>query len=118
MEEEFSTCLAGFAELVSGSKEDDQSAGFVLDFVPGEGINNRLVVFTGKWGMKFVPVIGKILADLTIRGRTEYDKLIEPMNINRGILVEEKDISQRKPGQKLVGLPISCRAAKFNKIWS
>lgn len=89
-----------------------------MDFLPGEGINNRLVVFTGGWGMKFVPVIGKILADLTIRGRTEYDKLIEPMNINQGILVEEKDISQRKPGQKLVGLPISCRAAKFNKIWS
>lgn len=118
VEDEFSTCLAGFAELVSGSKEDDQSAGFVLDFLPGEEINNRLVVFTGGWGMKFVPVIGKILADLAIRGRTEYNKLIEPMNINRGILVEEKDISQKKPGQKLVRLPISGRAAKFNKIWS
>ena len=118
VEEEFSTCRAGFAELVSGSKEDDQSAGFVLDFLPEEGINNRLVVFTGLWGMKFVPVIGRILADLTIRGRKEYNKLIEPMNINRGILVEEKDISQTKPGQKLVRLPISCRVAKFNKIWS
>ena len=54
-------------------------------------------------------LIGRILADLTIRGRTEYNKLIEPMNINRGILVEEKDISKKKPGQKLVRLPISCR---------
>lgn len=118
VEEEFSTCLAGFAELVRGSKEDDQSAGFVLDFLPGEGINNRLVLFTGGWGMKFVPVIGKILADLTIRGRTEYNKLIEHMNINRGILVEERDILQKKSGQKQARLPISHRAAKFNKIWS
>ncbi|XP_015748686.1 PREDICTED: L-amino-acid oxidase-like [Acropora digitifera] len=46
-------------------------------------------------------LIGRILADLTIRGRTEYNKLIEPINNNRGILVEEKDISQKKPGQKL-----------------
>ena len=108
LEDEFATCLSGFAVLVSGSKtEDDQSAGFVLDFLPGEGINNRLVLYTGGWGMKFVPVIGKILADLTIRGRTDYSKLIEPMNINRGILLEDKDISQTKSGQKQVGLTIS-----------
>ena len=38
--------------------------------------------------MKFVPVVGKILADLAIKGKTEYSQLIKPWNINRGVLVK------------------------------
>ena len=61
--EEHSTCIAGFAE---SSDADDDGVGFVLDFLPESRSNNRIVLFTGGWGMKFVPVIGKILADLAI----------------------------------------------------
>ena len=85
--EEHSTCLAGFAE---SSDKDDDGVGFVLDFLPDARSNNRIVIFTGGWGMKFVPVVGKILADLAIKGETEYSQLIKPRNINRGVLVKEK----------------------------
>ena len=84
--EEHSTCIAGFAE---SSNKDDDGVGFVLDFLPGAHSNNRIVLFTGGWGMKFVPVIGKILADLAIEGKTEYSQLIKPWNINRGMLVKK-----------------------------
>ena len=92
---EHSTCIAGFADLADDNNKEDQGAGFGLDFLPGEGINKRLVLFTGGWGMKFVPVIGKILADLAIKGYTDetYTRLIQPMNINRGVLVEESRTS-------------------------
>ena len=83
--EEHSTCIAGFAE---SSDTDDDGVGFVLDFLPEARSNNRIVLFTGGWGMKFVPVIGKILADLAIKGKTDYSQLIEPWNINRGVLVK------------------------------
>lgn len=63
-----------------------------MDFFLGEGINNCLVFYMGGWGMKFVFVIGKILVDLIIRGCIDYSKFIELMNINWGILVEDKDI--------------------------
>ena len=85
--EEHSTCLAGFAK---SSDKDDDGVGFVLDFLPEARSNNRIVLFTGGWGMKFVPVIGIILADLAIKGETEYSQLIKPWNINRGVLVKER----------------------------
>ena len=85
--EEHSTCLAGFAE---SSDKDDDGVGFVLDFLPEARSNKRIVLFTGGWGMKFVPVIGEILADLAINGETEYSQLIKPWNINRGVLVKER----------------------------
>ena len=87
LSEEHSTCIAGFAE---SSDEDDDGVGFVLDFLPEARSNKRIVLFTGGWGMKFVPVIGKILADLAIKGETEYSQLIKPWNINRGVLVKQR----------------------------
>lgn len=57
---DITTCIAGFAEMVDESKEDP-GAGFVLDFVPGT--DNRIVVATGGWCMKFVPMFGVILSD-------------------------------------------------------
>ena len=85
--EEHSTCIAGFAE---SSDKDDDGVGFVLDFLPEACSNKRIVLFTGGCGMKFVPVIGKILAALAIEGKTEYSQLIKPWNINRGVLVKER----------------------------
>ena len=111
--EEHSTCVAGFAKMVKTDPEkQDLSAGFVLDFLPEPKINKRIVLFTGGWCMKYVPVIGKILADLVIRGKTctDYVPLIEPMNVNRGILKHQK-------AQKLVKLTSLVRAIKFCKIW-
>ena len=85
--EEHSTCIAGFAE---SSDKNDDGVGFVLDFLPEARSNKPIVLFTGGWGMKFVPVVGRILADLAIKGETEYSHLIKPWNINRGVLAKER----------------------------
>jgi len=48
---------------------------YVLDFLPdtvGAGCKN-VVVFTAGWAMKMVPLIGQILADLVLKGKTAYD---------------------------------------------
>ncbi|XP_046845958.1 putative bifunctional amine oxidase DDB_G0291301 [Xenia sp. Carnegie-2017] len=89
-------CLAGFAELVE-SKPIDKSAGFVLDFLKPD--LKRIVLFTGGWAMKFVPMFGKILADLAIQGKTEYQDLIDPMNINRGILKKKEGVKNQKKNE-------------------
>ena len=107
LHEEHSTCLAGFAE---SSDKDDNGVGFVLDFLPEARSNNRIVLFTGGWGMKFVPVIGK------------YNELIKPWNINRGVLVKtsgtaitDQQSVQRTRLQR-VALFRSCTQSKL-KIW-
>lgn len=110
LHEEHSTCLAGFAE---SSDKDDNGVGFVLDFLPEARSNNRIVLFTGGWGMKFVPVIGKILADLAIKGKTEYSKLIKPWNINRGVLVKKSGTAIT--AQQSVQRTRLQRAATFQK---
>ena len=51
-------------------KREDSGAGFVLDLVPGT--NNRIVLATGGWCMKFVPMFGVILSDLAIDVKTNY----------------------------------------------
>ncbi len=48
---------------------------YVLDFLPpsvGPGYNN-VAIFTAGWGMKLVPLLGVILADLVIKGATSFD---------------------------------------------
>lgn len=48
---------------------------YVLDFLPpsiGEGHKN-VAVFTAGWGMKLTPLIGKILSELVIDGKTSHD---------------------------------------------
>ena len=102
------TCIAGFAELTSG--QPDAGAGFVLDFVPDT--DRRIVLTTGGWGMKFAPLFGKILSDLASEGHTSsnYQDLIHPMNINRGILIKEQ--------VKAKGVTCATeQAAKFHRIW-
>ena len=113
--DEPSTCVAGFAESCD---EDDSGVGFVLDFLPGGNVNKRIVLFTGGWAMKFVPVIGKILADLATRGETtpQLSQLIKPMSIDRGVLTTESVIASNKSQQAIQGTNLQ-RAARFNKIW-
>ena len=104
-----STCIAGFAELTSG--EADDSAGFVMDFLPGT--NKRIVLTSGGWGMKYIPAFGKILADLAVDGATttEFTELIQPMNIMRGVLEDASQQQVAKPK-----FTSAQRAAKFSKI--
>ncbi|KAK6518213.1 hypothetical protein TWF506_005372 [Arthrobotrys conoides] len=49
---------------------------FVLDYVPEEYLNggpkDSIVVFTAGWAMKFVPLLGKALADMALHGKSEY----------------------------------------------
>ena len=105
--EEHAACIAGFAE---SSDKDDDNVGFVLDFLPEARSNNRIVLFTGGWGMTFVPVIGKILADLT-----EYSQLIKPWNINRGVLVKAGGTTNIMAQQSVKRNTSLQRAALFEK---
>jgi hypothetical protein len=48
---------------------------FVLDSLPasvGHGHRN-VAVFTAGWGFKFVPLIGQVLCDLVLCGKSKYD---------------------------------------------
>jgi len=60
---------------------------YVLDFLPqsiGEGWNN-VALFTAGWGMKLVPLLGRILSQLAIEGATPFD--ISQFKISRpGVL--------------------------------
>ncbi|KAF8965477.1 FAD/NAD(P)-binding domain-containing protein [Flammula alnicola] len=54
---------------------------FVLDYIPDhllpkEALPRRsksIAVFTAGWGMKFVPLIGRVLKELLVDGETAYD---------------------------------------------
>jgi sarcosine oxidase len=58
---------------------------FVLDFLPDH--HNAMVAIGGGHGFKFSSVIGRILADLAVDNRTEYE--LEPFRIDRSILRQE-----------------------------
>ena len=46
----------------------------LLDTLPDTVSNNKnIIVYTGGWAAKFVPLIGKILSDLALTGATSYD---------------------------------------------
>ncbi|KAI5868217.1 hypothetical protein GGS23DRAFT_544570 [Durotheca rogersii] len=72
---------------------------FVLDFVPDEylhgGPKDSVVVFTAGWAMKFVPLLGKALADMALHGQSKY--ALKEFSITRkdpktdkGIIIDEK----------------------------
>ena len=69
---------------------------YVLDFLPesvGTGHKN-VALFTAGWGMKLVPLIGRILAQLVIEGNTTYD--ISHFKITRpGVLSEAESLTLR-----------------------
>ncbi|WMJ71896.1 FAD-dependent oxidoreductase [Cytophagaceae bacterium ABcell3] len=67
-----STCLIA---LSNNSKE------LLLDFAPDWLHNNKnIVVYTGGWAAKFIPLLGKMIADMAIEGATSYD--ISPFKIS------------------------------------
>lgn len=96
---------------------------FVLDFVPEEylcgGPKDSVVVFTAGWAMKFVPMLGKALADMALHGRSKY--ALDEFAITRkdpktgkGFIVDEKQnqplgrssfaFTQQASGSSLRGL--------------
>lgn len=108
-----SSCIAGFAEMTDGTA--DESAGFVLDFLPGTA--NRIVIVAGGWAMKYVPVMGIIAADLGVDGQTtpDYARLIAPMAITRGIMEDIDQGSAAPPTTRPKLTPVQ-RAAQFRNI--
>ena len=45
-----------------------------LDFAPASVAGNRnVVIFAGGWAFKYVPLLGKICADLALHGHTSFD---------------------------------------------
>ncbi|WP_281987677.1 FAD-dependent oxidoreductase [Aquimarina aggregata] len=66
-----STCLI---TLNNNNKE------LMIDTLP-EWVHNHknIIVYTGGWAAKFIPLLGKILADLAVTGTTEFD--ISPFKI-------------------------------------
>jgi glycine/D-amino acid oxidase-like deaminating enzyme len=61
-----STCLIALSTIKN--KE------LVLDFAPPYVPNNKNIVIYGTgWAAKFVPLLGYILADMAIDGKTDYD---------------------------------------------
>ncbi|KYK56460.1 hypothetical protein DCS_03460 [Drechmeria coniospora] len=72
---------------------------FVLDFVPQEylrgGPKDSVVVFTAGWAMKFVPMLGKALAEMAIRGGSKYalsefSMTRKDPTTGKGIIVNDK----------------------------
>ncbi|KAI1214155.1 uncharacterized protein F4807DRAFT_406927 [Annulohypoxylon truncatum] len=51
---------------------------FVLDFIPQkhlkDGPPKSVVVFTAGWAMKFVPLLGKALADMSLKGESDHTR--------------------------------------------
>ncbi|MGB5976258.1 MAG: FAD-dependent oxidoreductase, partial [Cyclobacteriaceae bacterium] len=52
----------------------DDNKEMMIDFLPDSIPNNKnIVVYTGGWAAKFIPLLGKILSDLVLEGKTSYD---------------------------------------------
>jgi sarcosine oxidase / L-pipecolate oxidase len=71
---------------------------FVLDLLPpsvGPGHQN-VALFTAGWGFKFVPLIGRVLSELVLEGKTSFD--ISRFAITRpGVLPSPKDALAQVP---------------------
>lgn len=61
-----STCFVALSK--NANKE------LIIDFAPDFVPNHKnIVIYATGWAGKFVPLMGKILSDLTLKGKTEYD---------------------------------------------
>lgn len=96
---------------------------FVLDFIPEEylngGVKDSVVVFTAGWAMKFVPLLGKALAELALQGHSSYARkdfaiTRKDSTTGKGIIVKEDErdanclssfsFAQQASGSSLRGL--------------
>ncbi|KAI1088079.1 hypothetical protein F5B19DRAFT_29487 [Rostrohypoxylon terebratum] len=80
---------------------------FVLDYVPEEylqgGAKDSVVVFTAGWAMKFVPLLGKALAEMSLNGKSKY--ALEEFSIKRkdpqtgkGIIIDSQNSHEQSGG--------------------
>ncbi|KAH6623319.1 hypothetical protein F5144DRAFT_582947 [Chaetomium tenue] len=85
---------------------------FVLDYIPkrylGKGLEKSVVVFTAGWAMKFVPLLGKALAEMALAGASEYARKEFSITRNKngkGIIVAGKqhDLANRLRGLTFKG---------------
>ena len=61
-----STCFVALSQ--------NQNKELIIDFAPDYVPNHKnIVIYATGWAGKFVPLMGKILSDLTLDGKTEYD---------------------------------------------
>lgn len=67
-----STCLIALSEL----KNKELLLDFAPPYVPG---HNSIVIYGTGWAAKFIPLLGKILSDLALDGKTPYN--IEPFQL-------------------------------------
>ncbi|KAI0410482.1 hypothetical protein F5X98DRAFT_385563 [Xylaria grammica] len=70
---------------------------FVLDYVPQKylrgGPKDSVVVFTAGWAMKFVPLLGKALAEMSLYGESKYARqefsiTRRDPNTDKGIIID------------------------------
>lgn len=64
--EKTSTCLIALSKL----KNKELLLDFAPPYVPG---NEDIVIYGTGWAAKFIPLLGKILADLALDGKTPYN---------------------------------------------
>lgn len=66
----------------------------VLDFMPKEHVDyhKNIVLCMGGWAYKFIPLYGKICADLAIHGETTYD-IAELSILRKNTLLTEQGVS-------------------------
>ncbi|KAF5629873.1 sarcosine oxidase [Fusarium sp. NRRL 25303] len=70
---------------------------FVLDFLPEKylqgGAEKSIAIFTAGWAMKFVPTLGKALAEMALTGKSDYKldefSITRPAPEGKGIIVED-----------------------------
>lgn len=72
---------------------------FVLDFLPEKylrgGVKDSISIFTAGWAMKFVPLLGRALKDMTLHGSSKYK--LEEFSIERTDPVTHKGIIGKGP---------------------
>lgn len=53
---------------------NNESKELIVDFAPSFVPNHKnIVMYATGWAGKFIPLMGKILCDLTLTGKTDYD---------------------------------------------
>ncbi|HEY0313221.1 MAG TPA: FAD-dependent oxidoreductase [Allosphingosinicella sp.] len=63
-----------FATTCFVALSEEQNKELIIDFAPPYVHNHtNIVIYATGWAGKFVPLIGRILSDLTLHGRTDYD---------------------------------------------
>ncbi|KAI2464212.1 hypothetical protein F4781DRAFT_83512 [Annulohypoxylon bovei var. microspora] len=80
---------------------------FVLDYVPQEylcgGPKDSVVIFTAGWAMKFVPLLGKALAEMSLNGKSKYAReefsiTRKDPNTGKGIIIDSSELREQAGG--------------------